>query len=215
MCIGDDKQCPDYEEHKRKFTETLDLERRSFMKSAFAAAGGAAALGAGGLSLVTPAMAQAASKHQPAKAAIITCPANADTVHWGYFSKKLKPQVEIDSGDFVTMETLTHHANDDPDRMVKGDPGAESVYLWTKEKKGVDRRGAGPMDASDSRTRRGRRLRRAYLHGPDFRARSRTRRRARSAHHRRCAAAVGQPRNFPARPSAATRRRGGGFTTRT
>jgi acetamidase/formamidase len=32
--------------------------------------------------------------------------------------------------------------------MVKGDSGAESVFLWTKEKKGVDRRGAGPMDAS-------------------------------------------------------------------
>jgi acetamidase/formamidase len=31
---------------------------------------------------------------------------------------------------------------------VKGDPGAESVFLWTKEKKGVNRRGAGPMDAS-------------------------------------------------------------------
>jgi len=32
--------------------------------------------------------------------------------------------------------------------MVKGDPGLESVFLWTKEKKGVNRRGAGPMDAS-------------------------------------------------------------------
>ena len=30
--------------------------------------------------------------------------------------------------------------------MVKGDPGAESVFLWTKEKKGVNRRGAGPID---------------------------------------------------------------------
>ena len=30
--------------------------------------------------------------------------------------------------------------------MVKGDPGAESVYLWTKDKKGVNRRGAGPLD---------------------------------------------------------------------
>jgi acetamidase/formamidase len=75
-------------------------------------------------------------------------PANADTVHWGYFSKKLKPQVEIDSGDFITIEALTHHANDDAERMVKGDSGAESVFLWTKEKKGVNRRGAGPMDAS-------------------------------------------------------------------
>jgi acetamidase/formamidase len=32
--------------------------------------------------------------------------------------------------------------------MIKGDPGAESVYLWTKDKKNVNRRGAGPMDAS-------------------------------------------------------------------
>jgi acetamidase/formamidase len=146
MCIGDDRQCPDYEDHKRKFMGTLDHERRSFMKSAFAAAGGAAALSAGGISLVTPAMAQAAAKHQPAKRAYHYLPANAETVHWGYFSKKLKPQVEIDSGDFVTIEALTHHANDDAERMVKGDPGAESVFLWTKEKKGVDRRGAGPMD---------------------------------------------------------------------
>jgi acetamidase/formamidase len=29
--------------------------------------------------------------------------------------------------------------------MVKGDPGAESVYFWDKQRKGVDRRGAGPM----------------------------------------------------------------------
>jgi acetamidase/formamidase len=30
--------------------------------------------------------------------------------------------------------------------MVQGDPGAESVFLWTKDKKGVNRRGAGPVD---------------------------------------------------------------------
>jgi Acetamidase/Formamidase family len=30
--------------------------------------------------------------------------------------------------------------------MVKGDPGLESIYLWTKEKKGVNRRGAGAVD---------------------------------------------------------------------
>src|SRR5437763_13045032 len=29
--------------------------------------------------------------------------------------------------------------------MIKGDPGAESVFHWDKEKKNVDRRGAGPM----------------------------------------------------------------------
>src|SRR6184192_3896188 len=111
MCAGDDKNCPEFELHHRKFKETLDRERRSFLRSSFAAAGGAAAMTAGGISLV-------------------------------------KPQVEIDSGDFITIEALTHHANDDAERMVKGDRGAESVFLWTKEKKGVDRRGAGPMDAS-------------------------------------------------------------------
>ena len=46
----------------------------------------------------------------------------------------------------MTIEALTHHACDDPERMVKGDPGVESVFLWTKEKKGVNRRGAGPID---------------------------------------------------------------------
>ena len=48
----------------------------------------------------------------------------------------------------MTIESLTHHANDDSERMIKGDPGLESVYLWTKDQKNVNRRGAGPMNAS-------------------------------------------------------------------
>jgi hypothetical protein len=32
-------------------------------------------------------------------------PATDQTVHWGYFSKSLKPLVEVESGDFVTIET--------------------------------------------------------------------------------------------------------------
>jgi len=75
-------------------------------------------------------------------------PASAATVHWGYFSRSLKPVLSIESGDFVTIETLTHHAYDDHQRMIAGDPGAESVFLWTKDTKNVDRRGAGPMTAS-------------------------------------------------------------------
>ena len=75
-------------------------------------------------------------------------PVTAATVHWGYFSRSLKPVLSVESGDFVTIETLTHHAYDDHARMIAGDPGAESVFLWTKEIKNVDRRGAGPMDAS-------------------------------------------------------------------
>ncbi|WP_102959942.1 acetamidase/formamidase family protein [Mangrovicella endophytica] len=146
MCQGNDVNCPEFRLHYRMFKEELNVERRSFLKSSFAAGGGAAALAAGGLSLVTPALAQASAAKRPGAPAYHYLPANADTVHWGYFSKKLKPQVEIDPGDIVTIETLTHHAGDDLERMVTGDEGAESVFLWTKDKKGVDRRGAGPTD---------------------------------------------------------------------
>ena len=75
-------------------------------------------------------------------------PANDQTVHWGYFSKSLPPRLTVHSGDRVTVETLTHHAADDLSRMVEGDPGAESVYRWDENGKGVNRRGAGPIDAS-------------------------------------------------------------------
>jgi acetamidase/formamidase len=145
MCAGDDHTCPQFELHRQKLLDDLDVERRSFLKSAFVAAGGAAALTAGGASMIRPAVAQtsAAREGRPNHHYL---PATADTVHWGYFSKLLKPRVEIDSGDFVTIEVLTHHANDDADRMIKGDPGAQSVFLWTKDKKGVDRRGAGPVE---------------------------------------------------------------------
>jgi acetamidase/formamidase len=141
MCTGDDKTCPDFELHRQKLLNELDHERRGFLKSAFVAGGGAAAWAASG-TLASPASA-ATSPGQPAYHYL---PANADTVHWGYFSKLLKPQLEVDSGDYITIEALTHHANDDAERMVKGDPGAESVFLWTKDKKGVNRRGAGPID---------------------------------------------------------------------
>ena len=74
--------------------------------------------------------------------------ATANTIHWGYFSHDLKPVLEVNNGDTVTIETLTQHAADDWERMVQGDPGAESVFHWTADRKNVNRRGAGPMDAS-------------------------------------------------------------------
>jgi acetamidase/formamidase/AraC-like DNA-binding protein len=73
---------------------------------------------------------------------------DAARVHWGYFSRALPPQAEVASGDTITIETLTQHASDDPERMIVADAGAESVFGWTKHHKNVDRRGAGPMDAS-------------------------------------------------------------------
>ncbi len=73
-------------------------------------------------------------------------PANKETIHWGYFSKVMKPLLKIDSGDYATIETLTHHSNDDADRMIKGDAGAESIFRWDADSKAIDRRGAGAMD---------------------------------------------------------------------
>src|ERR1700744_6377617 len=118
--------------------------RRGFLKGALLAGAGAAA----GPSLVGVADAQTQPPGAQERKSHYFIPATDKTVHWGYFSRSLKPLVEIDSGDYVTIEALTHHAYDDYDRMIKGDPGAESVFLWTKDKKNVSRRGAGPMDAS-------------------------------------------------------------------
>lgn len=137
------------EENKKDVVEEFDTARRSFIRNAFVG-GGAASLGAMGVTM-SP-MSFAAGANTPINADATGqmhyyIPATPETVLWGYFSKNAKATVEIESGDFVTMETLTHHANDDAERMVKGDPGAESIFHWDAERKGVDRRGAGPMDA--------------------------------------------------------------------
>ncbi|MCP1840868.1 acetamidase/formamidase/AraC-like DNA-binding protein [Bradyrhizobium sp. USDA 4524] len=71
-----------------------------------------------------------------------------ETAHWGYLSRAIPPVMSVQSGAVVTIETLTQHAFDDYERMIKGDPGAESVFRWTAEGKSVERRGAGPMDGS-------------------------------------------------------------------
>lgn len=119
--------------------------RRAFMQASLLSAG-ATALGA----LTAPTIARAADATAVSKGSVnhYHVPANDKTVHWGYFSKSLAPVVEVASGDFVTIEAVTHHANDDIERMVRGDAGVESIFYWDKKKKNVDRRGAGPMDAS-------------------------------------------------------------------
>ena len=102
MCSGDDHNCPQFELHRKKLLEDLDSERRSFLKSAFVAGGGAAAWAASG-TLTSPASAQT----KPGQPTYHYLPATADTVHWGYFSKLLKPQLEVDSGDYVTIGRTT------------------------------------------------------------------------------------------------------------
>ena len=54
-------------------------------------------------------------------------PANIHTVQQGFFSKSLDPVLTIQSGDFVTVETVTHHSDKD-ERMMLGDPGVESIF---------------------------------------------------------------------------------------
>jgi acetamidase/formamidase len=131
----------DHEQADRSRPVAEDPSRRGFIQGTIA---GAAALGAiAGSSL---AHAQTAVKRSSLNHFHV--PAESGTVHWGYFSKSLKPLIEVESGDFVTVETVTHHSNDDRARMVEGDAGVESIFYWDKKRKGVDRRGAGPMNAS-------------------------------------------------------------------
>lgn len=75
-------------------------------------------------------------------------PATAETIRWGHLARDIKPVLRVRSGDYVTIETLTHHAADDHERMIEGDAAMERIYHWTKDEKTVNRRGAGPMDAS-------------------------------------------------------------------
>ncbi len=89
--------------------------RRDFLKGALAVGGMAASLGA-----MTVPPAQAQPGMVPGTKNHYYVPATDKTVHWGYFSKSLKPAVEINSGDFVTIEALTPHANDDAERMIQG-----------------------------------------------------------------------------------------------
>lgn len=73
-------------------------------------------------------------------------PATPDTVHWGYFSRTLKPALTLKSGERAVIETITHHANDDHERMIAGDAAAEEIFRWTREQKTISRRGAGPTE---------------------------------------------------------------------
>lgn len=54
--------------------------------------------------------------------------ANASTVHWGYFFNGVEPNLVASSGDIIDIEMITHHAGDDYDKMIKGDPGVEDIY---------------------------------------------------------------------------------------
>src|SRR5258706_12297866 len=102
MCSGDDHNCPQFELHRQKLLEELDSERRSFLKSAFAASGGAAAAWAAAGTLVAPAAAQSAAR--PGNPTYHYLPPTAQTAHWGYFSHPPQPQIAIRPGSYDTTE---------------------------------------------------------------------------------------------------------------
>jgi hypothetical protein len=110
MCKGDGPNCVDFEAHRQAHRSALSAERRAFLKSGFAATSGAAALATTGISLVPPALAQSSAARATQQPGYYHRPANAETVHWGYFSRTLKPRITVNSGDFVTIETLTRQA---------------------------------------------------------------------------------------------------------
>jgi acetamidase/formamidase len=134
MCLGDNPACAGFREHRAALLGELDRERHR----------------AGRLQSI--ALIHEARPLTPPKPAerlrLHHLPATDQTVHWGYFSRDLRPQVYVEPGDFVTIETLTHHAGDDAERMIEGDQGAESVFQWSRTHKAVARRGAGAADAA-------------------------------------------------------------------
>jgi acetamidase/formamidase len=69
-------------------------------------------------------------------------PANSDTVRWGNIGKGT-PALSVKSGDYVTVETVTHHAGDDHERIIEGDPGVEDIFNWTANNKNEPNRGPG------------------------------------------------------------------------
>ena len=58
-----------------------------------------------------------------------TLPVSPETVHWGYFSKQVAPSLTVRSGDRVTIETLTHHANDDHEVLKELNPAGKLVQV--------------------------------------------------------------------------------------
>jgi acetamidase/formamidase len=51
--------------------------------------------------------------------------------------------LNVHSNDFVTLDLITHHAGDDYERMIEGDPGIESIYRWTESEQVISNRGPG------------------------------------------------------------------------
>jgi acetamidase/formamidase len=63
--------------------------------------------------------------------------ATPDTCYWGYIDAGQEPVLQVDSGDLVDIETITHHAGDAPDLLM--DDGVRAIWDGIPE----DDRGPG------------------------------------------------------------------------
>jgi acetamidase/formamidase len=64
-------------------------------------------------------------------------PGTPATCYWGYIDRDQPPCLEIDSGDIVHVEAITHHAGDAPDLLM--DDGIRAIWSAVAE----DTRGPG------------------------------------------------------------------------
>jgi acetamidase/formamidase len=71
-----------------------------------------------------------------------TIAANSANVRWGNIGKG-DSVLTVNSGDIVTVETITHHSGDDYERIIKGDAGVEDIFKWTATEKNEADRGPG------------------------------------------------------------------------
>lgn len=71
-----------------------------------------------------------------------TIEASSENVRWGNIGIG-DPVLTVNSGDIVTVETVTHHSGDDYERIIQGDAGVEDIFKWTETEKNEADRGPG------------------------------------------------------------------------
>src|SRR3954452_14440338 len=57
--------------------------------------------------------------------------APSETCLWGHIDRDTPPVLEVDPGDIIEIEAITHHAGDAPDLMM--DDGIRAIWAATPE----------------------------------------------------------------------------------
>src|SRR5258707_15196804 len=75
--------------------------------------------------------------------------ASPETVHWGYFDAKLPPQLTIDSGDTVTVSTVSGTLGwlPKPDSGLTAPPALQAIHDKVQAKLGGPHIITGPVAA--------------------------------------------------------------------